>query len=124
MTIVAVEEKSSELDRLTHVIEGEAPEANVWGFTSAKNAMDCIERIGCDVLFTDVILEDGNGLEFAKKVMELNPEVNVIFTAESASFANAAFQLYASGYITKPITPQKVAKELCELRYNGFAQPI
>ncbi|SDB29811.1 response regulator [Eubacterium oxidoreducens] len=124
MTIIALADKLPELERLIQMIEAESPQAEVWGFSQTKSARECIERVGCDVLFVDVILQDASGLEFAKEIMELNPEVNVIFTAESTSFANAAFQLYASGYITKPLTPQKVAKELHELRYTKISESV
>ncbi len=42
--------------------------------------------------------------------------MNIIFATGFSRYREAAFDLHASGYLTKPITTDKVRKELAELR--------
>ena len=57
-------------------------------------------------------------IEFAKKIIKKNPVVNIIFISDTKDFAYNAFEIYASGYIVKPITEEKIIKNLEHLRFQ------
>ena len=54
--------------------------------------------------------------ELAEKLKKLNSEINIVFCTGYGNYRDAAFELHASGYLMKPITPEKVKHELGNLR--------
>ena len=44
--------------------------------------------------------------------------INVIFTTGYSEYTKDAMDMHASGYIMKPITPEKIKSELNDLRYR------
>ncbi|MBQ7144924.1 MAG: two-component system response regulator, partial [Oscillospiraceae bacterium] len=56
-------------------------------------------------------------LELAQKLLSLNPRLNVIFLTSYREYALEAWELGGSGYILKPLTVERVQKELATLRY-------
>lgn len=46
-----------------------------------------------------------------------NPEINIIFTTGYSEYTGEAFALHASGYIMKPITQEKIEREIADLRH-------
>ena len=84
---------------------------------SAFGAMESIRRTPPDVAFLDIELPGGSGLEVASKLRALRPETNVVFITGHSEYAIQAFELYASGYLLKPITEEHVRTALENLRH-------
>lgn len=61
-------------------------------------------------------MTDMNGITLAKQLKICKPTINIIFTTGYSTYQQAAFNMHASGYIEKPVTPAKVIFELNELR--------
>ena len=116
MRIIAVDDEELALERLMTAIQQAAPEAELHGFFYPEDALAFLQNNGCDVAFLDVEMADISGVELARKLKEKNPDVNIIFATGFSHYRDAAFDLHASGYLTKPITADKVRKELAELR--------
>jgi two-component SAPR family response regulator len=49
-----------------------------------------------------------------------NSEINIVFCTGYGNYRDKAFELHASGYLMKPITPEKVKRELENLRRPIF----
>ena len=58
-----------------------------------------------------------NGIEFAKNLKVQNPKLNIIFATGYDEYTKDAFSLHASGYIMKPVTAEKIAEEIEDLRH-------
>lgn len=116
MRIIAVDDEELALDRLMTAIQQAAPEAELHGFFYPEDALAFLQTNGCDIAFLDVEMADTDGVTLAKKLKECNPDVNIIFATGFTHYQGEAFALHASGYLTKPITAEKVRKELSELR--------
>lgn len=71
-----------------------------------------LEQLACgtryDLIILDIIMADMNGMETARRVRKIMPEVFIGFMTCSADFALDAFELDALHYIKKPITERKV----------------
>lgn len=116
MNIMAVDDERIALEGLVDAIRKAAPDAEVRGFRYAEDALEYAETAPCDVAFLDVEMTGLNGVTLAERLKLLNPDVNIIFATGFGRYRDAAFDLHASGYLTKPITAEKVKKELAELR--------
>ena len=54
--------------------------------------------------------------ELAEQLKMRNPDINIIFATGFEEYRKEAYDLHASGYLTKPITVEKVKRELYDLR--------
>ena len=56
------------------------------------------------------------------RIIQLYPDVNVVFVTTHAEFMGQAFYLHASGYVPKPLTRSSLERELRHLRFpvNGL----
>ena len=116
MRIIAVDDEELALNRLMTAIQQAAPEAELHGFFYPEDALAFLQSNGCDVAFLDVEMADTDGVTLARQLKERNPDVNISFATGFSHYLGAAFELHASGYLTKPITADKVRRELAELR--------
>lgn len=116
MKIIAVDDEKIALQGLLSAIQQAAPNAEIHGFRSTREAIDHMEHDPCDVAFLDIEMKGMNGVEVAEKLKAINPDVNIIFATGFGSYRDAAFDLHASGYLIKPITEANVKRELDNLR--------
>lgn len=117
MNMVAVDDERLALESLLNVIKKVVTEADVVGFQNAGEALTYIQSHACDVAFLDIEMRDMSGIELAKQIKKIKPKVNIIFTTGYSEYTGEAFSLHASGYVLKPITPEKVKRELEDLRH-------
>lgn len=117
MKILAIDDEKIALEGLIDAISEAEPDAEVYGFRKASEALDFYEKNGGEIVFLDIQLRNTNGVTLAKQMKLLNPRVNIIFSTGYGDYREEAFDLHASGYLMKPITASKVRKELDYLRY-------
>lgn len=55
--------------------------------------------------FLDIQMRNINGVELAKEIKLLNPQINIVFTTGYTDFMKDALEMLVSGYVMKPITP-------------------
>ncbi|MBQ1721966.1 MAG: response regulator [Lachnospiraceae bacterium] len=117
MKIIAVDDEKLALEAVITTIQKCGLSAEVQGFRSGLEAEEYVQEHGCDVAFLDIEMRDISGIDLAKHLKDINPSINIIFTTGYGEFAGAAFDLHASGYIMKPVTKEKIEKELGALRF-------
>ena len=116
MKIIALDDEELALEGLMDAIRACAPNAELHGFSYAEDVLVFLRDHSCDVAFLDVEMAGINGVELAEQLKLRNPDVNLIFATGFSSYQGSAFDLHASGYLMKPITVEKVRKELANLR--------
>ena len=116
MKIVAVDDEKIALQGLLSSIQKAAPSANICGYRYASDAIAHMEKEPFDIAFLDIEMKGIDGITTAKKMKEINPDINIIFSTGFGSYRDAAFDLHASGYLIKPITAEGVKRELDNLR--------
>jgi two-component SAPR family response regulator len=116
MKIIALDDEKIALQGLISSIRKADPYAEIYGFRYPREAITHMENEPCDVAFLDIEMKGMNGIEVAEKLQALNPDINIIFSTGFGSYRDVAFDLHASGYLIKPITPESVKRELENLR--------
>jgi two-component SAPR family response regulator len=123
-TIIVVEDEPIILTGFIHIIEKTLPDIAAFGFTTAEEASQFAGSSRVDVAFLDIELCGESGIELAEKLCALNPHTNIIFLTGHSEYAREALDLHCSGYLLKPLTPEKIRKEIAHLRYpvKGLAE--
>lgn len=117
MNILALDDEELALEGLVSAIRRAEPSASIYSFNKPKEALEFCKGMPCEVVFLDIQMRNMSGVELAKEIKLLNPQTNIIFTTGYADYMKDALEMHASGYVMKPITPDKIRKELENLRY-------
>ena len=122
MNILAVDDERLALAALTAAIEEAEPEASVNGFRMAEDALASVAECAYDVAFLDIELRGSNGMDLAAQLRLLAPRMRIVFVTGYSEYAIDAFALHADGYVMKPVSPERIKKELDHLREGIEAQ--
>jgi two-component system, LytTR family, response regulator len=79
----------------------------------AMIAESCVED--ADVVFLDVLMPRRSGLDLARDLQRTGPPF-VVFVTAYDEFAIPAFETEALDYLSKPVTPERLAKTIARLR--------
>ena len=116
MKILAVDDERIALEGLVKAISEVMPNAELKGFRYPEEAFEYAKSERIDVAFLDIEMAGTSGVELAEKLIEINPNINIIFSTGYGHYRDVAFDMHASGYLVKPITVDKVRKEVLNLR--------
>ena len=75
----------------------------------AKSAIDLIQRLRPDVVFLDVQMPGGTGFSLLPLLGEITPSPEVVFVTAYDKYALKAFETNALDYLTKPVSPPRLA---------------
>lgn len=117
MKIIAIDDELLALHMLTDTIRKAVPEAEIFAFSKPSEVLVCAEENTCEVAFLDIRMRTMTGLELARRLKDLQPKINIIFVTGYNEYTGEAMNLHASGYIEKPVTAEKVRRELDDLRH-------
>ena len=116
MRIIAVDDEKIALEALSGAIRAIVAEDEVVSFRYPEDAIEYAKENLCDIAFLDIEMVGMSGVELAEELKKYNNEINIVFCTGYGNYRDVAFDLHASGYLMKPITPEKVKRELENLR--------
>ncbi len=82
----------------------------------------CIEHNVFDVAFLDIEMPTLNGIEVAKRLLQINEKCIIIFITSHATYISDAFRLAAFQFLLKPINPDDFHQDFKRAiqRYNNL----
>jgi len=87
-------------------------------FTNPLKAFEAFKENKPDIIFTDIEMPYMSGLEFAERILELDPSIKIVFITAFDCYAIKAFELNALDYVLKPIHADRLYKTLNRLIEN------
>lgn len=99
------------------VIEKAIPNATVVGFTGPLKAIEYARENRVSLAFLDIELGTASGLDLCNTLLDINPNMNVIFLTAYPEYAISAWNTDAIGFMVKPITVEGVKAQLKKLRH-------
>ena len=115
--VIIVEDENVILTGFVHILEESLPHAEIYGFLCAEDALGFAESNRIDIAFLDIELRGGSGIELSRQVMKRQSRLNVIFLTGHTEYTADALAVHCSGYLMKPLTPEKIDVELAHLRF-------
>lgn len=116
MRIVAVDDEKSALRILEKAIREALPDAELACFLSSEECLSYINHTNVDVAFLDIKMRGIDGLSLAQQIQNTSHSANIIFVTAYSDYYKEAFDIYASGYIRKPVQAERIKKEVENLR--------
>lgn len=123
MKILLIDDEQLALEMLTSAVQEVCPDAELYPFRKASEALAFLQETPCEVAFLDIQMRGMTGLDMALKCKQMYPKINLIFATGYDIYTSDAMSMHASGYIMKPVTPQKVRHELENLRHPPVHRP-
>ncbi len=117
LRILVTDDEPIILQGTAKVIQKCEPEAEVVACPGPMEALEKAKEGVFSIAFLDIEMPGMTGIELAKHLKKLQPDINIIFATSYSQYAEEAFGLHASGYITKPLNVAKVTNELENLRF-------
>lgn len=118
MKILLVDDEELQLLRLRETVKKVLPSDNEYlTYSNPVKAYEENKNENIEIAFLDIDMPVMNGIQLAKKLKEINPQINIIFVTAYDGYALEAHRMHASGYITKPVNEELVRSEIEGLRY-------
>lgn len=116
-SLIVVDDEPVILTGCVHVLDETMPDAEIVGFRKASEAAEFARSNRVAVAFLDIELSSDSGIGLAERLTEIDPRTNIIFLTCHPEYMGAALDLHCSGYLMKPLTPEKIRRELSHLRF-------
>ncbi|ENH95979.1 response regulator receiver and SARP domain-containing protein [Gracilibacillus halophilus YIM-C55.5] len=122
MDVILFDDEPLALDYLENLIAG----MNNWKV--CKKYLDPFienkeKSINCaDAIFLDISMPQVNGIELAKKIREINPQIPIVFITAYDNFALEAFEVNAIDYLLKPVQLERLQKTMNRLENYIYQQ--
>ena len=81
-----------------------------------KTALELVEKLKPDVVFLDVEMPEKTGVECARAIQDMDPNIVIIFATAHDSYMSDAFEVYAFDYLIKPFKVERVIQTLERVR--------
>ncbi|MGM7683803.1 response regulator [Cytobacillus sp. Hm23] len=116
LKVMIVEDEKPILDLMNIVINQITHLSIVGSFTKPHEALKQFPILKPDVVFLDVEMPKMTGIELAKKMIDINEDIQIVCTTAHEQYALDAFKVYAVDYLLKPVTVQDIEKVIFRLR--------
>lgn len=95
---------------------GAADDVRVVGeAASGEQALEAIRRLAPDVVFLDIEMPDGNGLDVVAGLQGASPPM-IVFVTAYHEYAVDAFEARALDYVLKPVSRERLEEVLARIR--------
>ncbi len=86
--------------------------------SSAMEALDLVDQIVPDIIFTDVCMPFMDGIEFSKAVVEKFPHIKIVIVTghDEFDYVKRSIKLGISDFLLKPVNPGEIRKVALELK--------
>ena len=92
------------------------PEIEIVGEAEdVPSAFELISSERPDVIFLDIKMPKKTGFALLPKLEAINPQPAVVFVTAFDEYAIRAFEANALDYLTKPVSPERLAKTIARL---------
>lgn len=114
--IAIADDRREERGQLINMLKRCFFEPGIKEFSSGEELLESFCGGTYDIVFLDIFMEGINGMETAKKLRVHDSNVKIIFTTTSADFALESYDVYAYGYLVKPIQEERLFKLMDKIK--------
>lgn len=115
MKAVLIDDEKLCLEIETAVLKDVEMIDEVKAFSKVDELLDYVSNNKIDLAFLDIIMGEADGILVAAEIKQIQPACKIIFVSGSRDYALEAFQVYASGYLLKPISHMEVENLLMNI---------
>ncbi|MDN9585815.1 LytTR family DNA-binding domain-containing protein [Clostridioides difficile] len=111
---VCEDEKETQLlieDYLENILKDISIEYEIQKYISGEELLESNLK-DIDILLLDIKMEKLNGMDTARKIREVDNEMEIIFVTSLIDYVQEGYEVKAYRYILKPINKEKISKSV------------
>ena len=111
MNILLVDDEAICISTVSHILNNMYDgETSIYTATSAAEALEIVNEVKIDLVFTDIRMPNTDGLELAKSILKLRPtcEIVILSAYDQKKYLKAAINLNVLRYLQKPVNPTEI----------------
>lgn len=114
--IAITDDSGEERGKIMNMLKARFTDCNITEFSSGEDFLKnfCSEMY--DIVFLDIFMDGINGMETAKELRLQDNKVKIIFITTSTDFALESYDVFAYGYLVKPILEEKFISLINKLK--------
>jgi len=117
MIIYIVDDEKNNVELLEEYLKRLELNATIECFISPLMLLEKEKQIPCDIAFVDVSMPELDGINLASELKKIKKDTNIIFVTAYEEYTLEALNLFASGYLLKPVILDEIKEQLNNLRY-------
>ncbi len=120
---VLIDDERPALRGLEHLLKN-YDEIEISGmYTNPLEAIDKIPGINPGIVFLDINMPQLQGIDAASSILDLCPDIDIIFVTAYDQYAIEAFEIHALDYVLKPVSGERFEKTIHRvMKKNGIEQ--
>lgn len=120
MYILVADDEKPALRALEHEVSELFPAAKIIACQNPTEAVQRVRELAANreyisYAFLDIEMPGMNGLEMARELRSVAPDVKLVFCTAYSEFAYDAYGLFAKGYLLKPVQAKDIKRVLDEM---------
>lgn len=115
--VMMVDDEKIILEGGLSVLREVMPQTRVRGFTEPDDAIRFAKENKICLTFVDIEMGKISGLDVCRQLLEIEPQMNVVFLTAFPQYALDAWKTGACGFLEKPLTTKEVLWQLSHLRW-------
>ena len=112
LKVLIVDDEALARDELKHILKSVENVKVVGEAQNGIEALNAIKSLNPDVLFLDIEMPGLSGMDVARKILDSEKNINIIFATAYDAYAVAAFEVNAVDYILKPFDSTRIKKSI------------
>lgn len=88
---------------ISNCLKGKGVLYKCYKTTSGVDALELYRKQKYDIVFLDIDMPDGNGIQIAEKIFNIDNNAIIIYVTAYPQYAEKAYEQFIFQYITKPI---------------------
>lgn len=124
MIALTVDDERLMLSAISAAVKASPDIDSVTEFTGCSAALEWAKKNTADIAFLDISMRGMGGLTLAEKLLEIQPNMKIIFCTGYSEYAVDAFRMHVSGYLMKPITSDAVQREIDHIKSEGGTKKL
>lgn len=124
MTALCVDDEILPLQAMERAVEKSPDITETAAFTDELQALEWAKTHDVDIAFLDIELREMNGIDLARKLAEIKPDISVVFCTSYEQYAVRAIKLHMDvGYLTKPFRTSQILEEIEYIKSKKNIRP-
>lgn len=121
MKAILIDDERLALEYLTKQLTGikQVKIEVLGGYSDPLEGKAAIMEQPPDIVFLDIHLPEISGLELAEQLLELRPQLHIVFVTAYDEYAVQAFELNAIDYVVKPYSRDRLTKTLLRIEQRA-----
>ncbi|WP_320034691.1 LytTR family DNA-binding domain-containing protein [Halarcobacter sp.] len=111
MKVLIVDDEKLALSRLKRLLTEQGID-DIVECDSPIKAITEVAKQKIDIAFLDISMPSMSGLELANNLLDINPNIFIVFQTAYEEYALEAFESGGMGYILKPISSESIKRSL------------